>query len=147
MATIRPATDADVPALLALGQRFLAWSPYAGMFGEDAMAKAIAEAVATGFSRVAVVDGVAVGALLGALKPAWLDPSFVVACELAWWVEPEHRGGTAAVRMLHEFKAWAKDQGARGVVMAELVQPDSPAFDLFQRLGFRMAERFHYCEV
>lgn len=147
MATIRPATDADVPALLALGQRFLAWSPYAGMFSEQAMAQAIADAVATGFSRVAVVDGVVVGALLGRIDGAWLDPSVIVACERAWWVEPEHRGGTAAVRMLVEFKSWAKDNGARGVVMAELVQPDSPAADIFQRLGFRMAERFHYCEV
>lgn len=149
MATIRPATDADVPALVALGQRFLAWSPYASLaVTDEALASAIRRVMATGFAMVADDAGDPFGALLGVLSSPWVDDSKRIAVELAWWVEPEHRGSTAAVRLLREFQAWAKANGADGVTLSDLVvNGDAPAGELFNRLGFRMTERSHYCEV
>jgi hypothetical protein len=67
--------------------------------------------------------------------PVWL------ARETVWWIDPAHRG-SAAVRMLSEYEAWAAEQGCLFVGMAGM--GDDPAVGkLYQRRGYRRAET-HY---
>lgn len=65
--------------------------------------------------------------------PVW------IAQERVWWIDPAHRGGTAAPRMLDAYETWAASQGCRFVGMAGM--GDDPAvMKLYQRRGYRRAE-------
>lgn len=65
--------------------------------------------------------------------PVW------VAQERVWWIDPAHRGGTTAPRMLDEYEKWAANRGCTFVGMAGM--GDDPAvMKLYQRRGYRRAE-------
>lgn len=84
------------------------------------------------------VDGVAQGILMGHSFEHDFGP-VRVAQERVWWIDPAHRGGTAAVRMLDAFEAWARKQGCAFVGMAGM--GDDPAvMKLYRRRGYVGAE-------
>jgi GNAT superfamily N-acetyltransferase len=71
--------------------------------------------------------------------PVWL------ARETLWWIDPAHRGGTAAPRMLDAYEKWAARQGCAFVGMAGM--GDDPAVGaLYWRRGYRIAET-HYLKA
>jgi RimJ/RimL family protein N-acetyltransferase len=152
MRTVRPATDADVDALAEMGGRFFAFSPYARSvpFDPDAVRAVLAEAIGTphAFVWIAEVDGTIAGALLGVLAPLWFNPTAMVATELAWWMDEEHRGGTLALRLHATFEEWAARAGAASVVMSDLVVPGAKSTGpLLERLGYRAVERAYLKEL
>ncbi|MFN8758715.1 MAG: GNAT family N-acetyltransferase [Tagaea sp.] len=152
MRTVRPATEADVDALAAMGGRFFAFSPYARSvpFDPETVRAVLAEAIGTphAFVWIAEVDGTIAGALLGVLAPLWFNPDALVATELAWWIDEEHRGGTLALRLHATFEEWADRAGAASVVMSDLVVPGAKsAGPLLERLGYRLVERTHLKEL
>ena len=84
------------------------------------------------------VDGIAQGVLMATAAehpfgPVWL------ARETVWWIDPAHRGGTAAVRMLDAYETWAAAQGCRFVGMAGMGN-DPAVASLYQRRGYVHAE-------
>lgn len=112
---IRAATPHDIPALVALGRLMHAESPiYSRLrFDADILARNL-KAVMTsphGFSQVCEIDGELAGGMVAAAVPHWCSPD-LVACDLALFIHPEHRGGTAAVRLLTAYRDWAGDTGA-----------------------------------
>lgn len=71
--------------------------------------------------------------------PVWL------ARETVWWIDPAHRGGVAAVRMLDAYENWATAQGCAFAGMAGM--GDDPAVaKLYQRRGYGVAET-HYLKL
>ncbi len=64
--------------------------------------------------------------------PVWL------ARETVWWIDPCHRG-TAAVRMLDAYEAWAGSQRCRFVGMAGM-GADPAVGALYRRRGYGVAE-------
>ena len=92
---------------------------------------------------VNAVDGVAKGVLLAAafehpFGPVWL------AQETVWWIDPACRG-TAAVRMLDAYEAWAAEQGCKFAGMAGMGE-DPVVRKLYERRGYRAAE-LHFLKV
>ena len=150
MSTVRKATTNDIAALSAMGEKFLAYSEYgsiAPVAGAD-LGRGIARFVEGGFAYVAEIDGKVVGALLGIMSPVWFAPEIRYAIEIAWWVNEEARGGRAAFRLLNAFEAWARDNGARAVVLSDLViNGETPVGKIVERLGYRMVERSHLKEL
>lgn len=65
--------------------------------------------------------------------PVWM------AQERVWWIDPAHRGGTAAVRMLDTLEDWARDVGCDFVGMAGMGGDPAVAI-LYERRGYRRAE-------
>jgi len=63
--------------------------------------------------------GQCIGGLVGYVYREAQGLGDLVAQDLGWYVDPEHRGGTAAVRMVRDFEAWAKSKGARCVLLAQ----------------------------
>ena len=149
----RRATIDDLDALVALGERFVAYAPYGDAV--RATAGGIAEGLRNVFAAPAGVvfvaerDGEIAGALVGLMTAPWCAPDTRVATELAWWVDERRRRSPAAVRLLRAFEAWARDHGAACVVMSDLVMCDgtTPAGPLFRRLGYQLVERAHIRQV
>lgn len=144
--TVRPATVEDAPRLVELGRAFFAFSPYAALadYATERAAASVASVIQIGCGFVAADEDELVGAILGLLAPLWFDPSARVATEMAWWVAPEHRKGTAGIRLHTAFGQWARDRGATHIALSDLViDGGTPAGELIPRLGYTLVERMH----
>jgi predicted N-acetyltransferase YhbS len=154
MITIRPATPEDLDALSEMGEHFFGYSAFSKFapFDRNAARAAIARLASGGTllapssSAVLVADqdGEIVGGIVGMVNPLWFNPSIRAATELAWWVAEEHRHGRAAIMLYRAFEQWAESMGTTIIVMSDLViDGDTPAAGIFQKLGFTTVERAH----
>lgn len=72
------------------------------------------------------------GVLLGIIAESMIGP-FAVSDELAWWVDPAHRGGSMA--MLDMYEAWAQRMGAEIIGLTSLaLMPEVER--LYERRGY-----------
>jgi GNAT superfamily N-acetyltransferase len=89
--------------------------------------------------KIAVGDKM-VGGLGGTI---YGDPNDgqLVAQEMFWFVDADHRGGMAPIRLLKNFEDWARSRGASRVHMAHLLelQPDKIR-DFYERRGYKAVE-------
>lgn len=141
---IRFATDADIPAMLELGEAMHRESPkFAGVAWSNAKTGELLETLINGvdgLALVAEVDGVIVGGFLGGIFEHFF--SFErYAQDYALFVAPDRRGALVGKQLLERFKAWARDRG----VPAELGISTGIAVEqtgrLFEACGF---ERYGY---
>lgn len=84
------------------------------------------------------------GILAGFIAPQFMT-GVMLAQEMFWYVKPEHRRGTAGVRMFQEFEKWATEQRAYGIVMASLAD-NPPVAELYKKRGYRHIES-HYLKI
>jgi hypothetical protein len=143
MATIRNATEADVDTIVKMARHFIAFAPHATIaeYDDADIATAIRACMQHGVLLVADQDGVVVGMLFGVVSGFWFAPRSLWATELAWWVEPAARGGTAGIRLVTAFQDWAREQGAKVVAMSSLhLDHDNRVSSVLQRMGFAQSE-------
>src|SRR5580698_1547835 len=110
--TVRLATAEDIPRLVAMGRRFRSETSYSKYLGEnpERMAELGAILLAKDGLLVLERDGEAVG-MLGFILHSHFISGELVAGEVFWWVEPEHRGD--GLKLLEETKRRAKIAGAK----------------------------------
>ena len=144
---IREATLDDCEAVARLGAEFIGKLKMPRVGYVDAVKlEASFQAIHTnpnGVMLVAEADSEVVGFLGGVAVPLWFDALDWTAAELAWWIDPEHRGGSTAARLVRAFEQWAKDRGLARVVLSDVEFEDTaqPAGALIERLGYTMTER------
>jgi len=139
--TIRQATAEDVPAIVAMGERFIATEyPQAIRFNPQGIA-ALAQALIAGAGVVFLADDfsgtVGMMALTTYAQPMSQE---LVATEVVWWMEPEARGGRAAMKLLKAGEAWARAQGA---TRFQMIAPSEDVCRFYERVGFERIE-VHY---
>ena len=61
--------------------------------------------VGAGFILLAEKDGLIIGMIIAGIIPNVWNPKVRQCSEIAYWVEPEFRGGTAAYRLLKSYIA------------------------------------------
>ena len=90
----------------------------------------------TGYGRIAYRDGVPIGMMLGALATHNFGPA-LFAYDFAWYVVPEVRGSSTAIKLLRSFEKWAKDRGALEIHLGVTtnVAPERTG-KMFKRLGY-----------
>lgn len=115
---IRPATLDDLPAILELGGRMHLESRFKALPFDLGKVAGIFERLISGAGIVmlAEVDGRIVGGIAGIVLEHWFSTT-KVAQDFGLFIEPEHRGGMLAVRLLRKYEAWAFEQGAHAVEM------------------------------
>lgn len=136
--TIREAIAADIPALVAMGQRFLHGTPYRDLIADspEHMAK-IGHLLVTspdGVMLVAERDGIPVGMIGVLICPHHLSGERI-ANEVFWWVDEEARG--QGVRLLRAAEQWVK---AQGVTAMQMVAPNDRVGKLYERFGYTAIE-------
>ena len=57
----------------------------------------------SGFIVVAEKNNILVGMLIAAIFPNIWNPKITQCSEIAYWVKPEYRGGTAGYRLIKEY--------------------------------------------
>jgi GNAT superfamily N-acetyltransferase len=133
---IRPAVIGDMPRLLELARVMHEEAPaYRGWaFDEPKVERLLRSLMQTGCVLVAENE-VIVGGVVGMCTEHWFSTD-KVASELALFVEPSHRHGTIAIRLVRGFLEWARLQGAKRVGMGVTtgVHPEATGL-LYQACG------------
>jgi GNAT superfamily N-acetyltransferase len=114
---VKPTSADDVKDALKLARRMHSEGAYAFLPFEPAKVLAGILACSTQadhFAALALRAGAVVGFLGGALT-TYPFCSERLAHDLGFYVAPEARASTAAVRLLRAFRAWALERGAREV--------------------------------
>lgn len=144
MADVRLAQLADVAAIVEMGRAMHAESPtYRDTsFDPDKVAR-LAEALiggdAPGVLLVATARGELAGLFAGVAVQRWFGDDWV-ATDIAVYVKPDHRGGSAFARLVRAFEAWAADRGIPEVTIGVTTGVHAErTVHAYQRLGYTLA--------
>lgn len=144
MAEIRRAGEADLDALVALGQAMHAESPrYRDHSFSPEKVRALAVTLMAQPERAAVlvaeVDGEVVGVFTAFACARWFGDDVMVS-DLAVYVVPEHRGSSLFFRLVKAAERWAASVGARDleIGVSTGVQQDVTV-RAYQRMGYTLS--------
>lgn len=146
---IRDAILKDVPELVALGQRFLAESSYAGVLREnpEQMADTAQRLIEQEDGAVLVAEDWRgrIAGTIGLFRFAHHFSGSVTVGEVFFFVEPESRG-LIGVRLLKAAQQWAQASGAQSF---QVVAPEGATRveALYRALQFQPLERAFYVSL
>ena len=137
-ALIRPATSDDVPRIVAMAERFYPESGFLAIAPLDPsqVEGLVIITMETGTMLVAEKGGEVIGMACLHVDHFVFNLSAKIATEIAFWIEPEHRGGALAVRMLSAIEVACRAAGAHWVRMAALPSSPPQAAALYARMGY-----------
>ncbi|KQY31809.1 hypothetical protein ASD32_04240 [Rhizobium sp. Root483D2] len=137
---IRPATIDDRARVLAMAKAFHLASgapfPFSAPMADVVLRSAIADPDM--LCSVMEADGTAHGVLVAEARPHRFTP-VLMAFELIFWIDPEHRGRHAR-SMLNIYEGWARQKGCAFIHMVGL-GGDPLTSRLYERQGYLPAER------
>ena len=139
---IRAYESKDLLSVIKMAQKFYSTTGYESVipFDDDSASVMINAAADQGMCFVAEKDGELVGFVLGLAFPSMVNREYLIGAEMAWWVDPEHRGiGTA---LLSAIESAARSQGVKiwSMVALESSSPDV-AEAIYLRRGYEKTER------
>lgn len=142
---IRKANKYDIPAIIELLKAYREAAPADYLRAandqnhiESLLLSMIAGA---GFVLLAKQDGVPVGMVMAAIFPNIWNPAARQCSEVAYWVQPEARGGRIAHRLFREFTAQCERLKADGQIAFYSVSKMVNSPDLnYGRFGFSKLE-------
>lgn len=70
------------------------------------------------YFMLAVRQGVVLGGFFGHVRRTFFCDE-LLAHDMGWWVQGIRRGSAAAILLLADFEAWAKQQGAKKVMVGQ----------------------------
>jgi GNAT superfamily N-acetyltransferase len=136
MTRIRLATSADTADLVRMGLQFIAESGYRGLVtpSVDAQRAVVELLLEQGGCWVAVAGDQVVGMFGVALTPLPVTGE-LAGVEMMWWLDPQWRRGTLAMRLWMTGETWARDHGA---LWFQMIQPygDERTGVLYRRRGY-----------
>ena len=135
---IRPATIEDIPQIVSMGRAFLSSTPY-----REALVENIDQIAATSRFLIESDQGVifvvdeqdGLSGMIGMLLFRHHFSGELVAGELVWWMDHEHRG--TGVRLLKQAEQWAARNGAQRI---QMIAPNEDVGRIYQRLGYAPIE-------
>lgn len=88
------------------------------------------------------------GGILGIVQQYAFNNDSKFAYDIGFWVEPELRGTSLALRLLKQFEAKAKELGADRVIMVGLeTQRPEAMKSFYHKLGYRTLETNYIKEI
>jgi N-acetylglutamate synthase-like GNAT family acetyltransferase len=142
---IRQANKFDISAIIELLKQYREAAPlnvlkYAD--DEQYIEQLLSELLAgSGIIFLAEKDGLIIGMLIAAIIPNIWNPKARQCSEVAYWVNPEYRGGTAAYRLIttyvSECEAMVKQGKIQFYTMTKMV--NSPDLK-YNKFGFNKLE-------
>lgn len=135
-AVIRLATADEIPRLLEMGERFHSTSEYSKHVGWDEQKTLELATNLVAQKNLLVIDSN--GSLLGMLGMVFF-PHFlsgeVIAIEVFWWLEPEHRG--EGKKLLKAAEDLARERGAKRI---QMIAPNDRVAVLYRRMKYQFVE-------
>lgn len=142
---IRQANKFDLPEIIRLLKNYRRNAPLEilkAANNEEYITKLLTEIIAgAGFIFLAEKDGVCIGMLIAAKIPNVWNPQAMQCSEIAYWVEPEHRGGTSAYRLIAAYIKECERLIKQGAIQLFTVSKMVNSPDLkFYKFGFQKLE-------
>ncbi len=137
---IRDAEITDFDDLERMGIEF---AKDAGQVDVDpeTLAFTVGNLIESGILKVAV-NGSVVGCAGALVFPNWWNSSEMVAQELFWFVNEDHRNTSAGIRLLLALEASAKSMGAKKMMMLCLEDLDGDKVArMYDKLGYTPQEQ------
>jgi len=137
---VRNAVLDDVPALTALGARMHGESIYARYdYNVEKMSKLFETLIGcpnVGIALVYETEGAIAGGFIGTVTEHYFGFD-LQASDLALFIAPEQRNGTAAVRLIKAYIEEAKRRGAKQIMLGNSTGVDfERVAALFESVGF-----------
>jgi GNAT superfamily N-acetyltransferase len=140
---IRTATKADQVRVLELVQHFLDTTSYGRILGlevgdrPEGAAQLFDHALEHGVVYLGERSALIVGfiAIAAMIHPLTGIPE---GCELAWWMEPEHRRGRLGYKLLGVAEDWTRQKGLRVLKMVAPAGSDVGTF--LEHMGYSPVE-------
>lgn len=132
---IRDAQPEDFNDLERLGRDF---AKAAGLpdVDKDTLDFTLGNLLENGIFKVAV-NGSVIGCAGALVFPQWWNASEIVAQELFWFVDKDHRGTSAGIRLLKALEKSAKEKGAKKLMMICLHDLDGEKVaKMYSKLGY-----------
>jgi L-amino acid N-acyltransferase YncA len=144
---IRPATEADIPAIVAMSACFYETTSYRGFapFDPDAAEALARHMIADGVMLVAGDEPVGMVGLM--VVPFMFNPAHRVAYEVVWWVNPDAQGLGAGKALLQAIEPACRAKGCTAIQMVHLASSPPQAAALYERLGFAHTESSYTKEL
>jgi len=143
---VRRATPFDIPVLLDMLRRYRKLTPLSFLAEADDAdyIKILLTELMAGKGVILVVDNDGIiGMLLASISPSIWSPKHFLMTELAYWVEPECRGGTAGYRLLSEYRKIGEQMKQEKRICNFLISKMSNSPNLqYQKFGFDKLEEF-----
>jgi len=139
---VRPATLADVPAIVRMSERFYETTSYAGWacFNAETVAALAENLVLNHVMLVAEHEGQAVGMAGLFVAPFMFNSDCKAAYEVVWWVDPEGRSTGAGRALLTAIEPACREAGCAAIQMVHLSNSPPQAAMLYERAGFVHSE-------
>ena len=142
---IRHANKFDIDAIVEMLKHYRDCSPLEILQqtnDEKYIRKLISQIIAgQGFILLPVKDDVPVGMLMAAKIPNVWNPKTIQCSEIAYWIEPEYRGGSYAYKLLLAYVQECKELVAQGAINFYTITKMVNSSDLkFDRFGFSKLE-------
>lgn len=142
MAKLRAATESDLDALIALAEVMHDESPRFRVypFLPDRLRTALTTVMRThlGCAFVTEQDGRITGGFAGIAHPHFAC-DVLQACDIGLFIAPEHRGGTAAARLVKAYLDWCRTIEAEPTISINTGVDVERTGLLFQALGARQS--------
>ena len=138
---VRAGQESDFDKLVAMSETFWANTMYDEDFCPDTCHRMLSLCLVQGLLSVVEIDGEPVGFACG-IKGALLGNSQVSSgTELAWWVEPEHRGGRNGIALLKHLEGLARDAGIKywNMIFMDSSMPEAVE-GIYKKMGYRKSE-------
>jgi GNAT superfamily N-acetyltransferase len=138
---IRVAEEKDFQSILDMSSRFWLETQFSEPFEADHTIHMVRMAYDHGLLAVVDVDGECVGFCAGVKSFILGSTKAMCATELAWWLNPEHRGGKNGVALLQFMEGLVKEQGIKYWTMVSMQSsmPDQVG-RMYERMGYKHSE-------
>lgn len=131
------ATIEDFDEIKAMALKFAEEAYISDLFEEKHLEKLIYSLLQGDQSQRIIILEPGKGMLAGMSAPFPFGP-FLLATEIAWWVEPEARSSGLGVELLRAFEYWAKEKANCRLV--HMVSMDSKVGKLLEKQGYEAKE-------
>lgn len=143
---VRHATPFDIPSLINLLREYRSHTPlqFLNEANDERYITTMLTEIISGKGVALIAEnGGVFGMLLATIHPSQWSPKHLLLTELAYWVNPEHRGGTAGYRLLAMYVAEAKQLKESGRICNFFISKMVNSPDLsYGKLGFEKLEEF-----
>lgn len=138
---IRDATKDDFEDILDMCEEFWRHTAYDEPFDRDHSSAMVGVAFEHGLLMVVEIDGRIAGFIAGIKAPLMGSGQALAATELAWWVDPEHRGCGAGFKLMKGIEDRAREMGVKYWNMASMKSSnDRHANSIYERAGYKLTE-------
>jgi len=147
MTQVRLATSDDAPAIVAMGERFHAFSGDAISYCKESAFATVTGLLSCGFVLIAEQDVAPVGMIGVIVAPMFFNAACHMAQEAMWWVDDDARKGGAAIALIRAAEREAAARGAMRLQMVRLAKSPAHLADLYARLGYVQGEVTHTKDI